>query len=130
MLADFDAMAIVAVKDPDRARRFYRDTLGLKPVGDETDVLAIFEAGATRLIVYPSTYAGTNKANAVAWAVGEAFDGIIAELEDKCVTFEVNEDAANMTREGNTYRSGGLKFAWIKDPDGNILHINNMTRSE
>ena len=130
MLADFDALAIVAVKDPDRARRFYRDTLGLKPVGDETDVLAIFETGATRLVVYPSAHAGTNKANAVVWAVGAAFDDIMADLEAKGVAFEDHDDAANMVREGNIYRSGGLKFAWIKDPDGNILHINNMTRSE
>ena len=130
MLADFDAIAVVAVKDPDRARRFYRDTLGLKPLGDQTDVLAIFETGATRLVVYPTAFAGTNKANAVVWAVGEAFDEIIADLEAKHVPFEHNEEAANMVREGNVYRSGTIKFAWIRDPDGNVLHINSLERAE
>lgn len=130
MLKDHDAIAIVAAQDPDRSRRFYRDILGLEPIGDETDVLAVYRTGGTRLVVYPSEYAGTNKANAVVWAVGDAFDDIVAELEAKNVSFDVSLEAAHMLREGNVYRAGNVKFAWIKDPDGNLLHINSMQRSE
>ncbi|MBU1176116.1 MAG: VOC family protein [Alphaproteobacteria bacterium] len=130
MLKDHDAYAIVAVRDPDRSRRFYRDTLGLEPIGDETDVLAVYKTGATRLVAYPSEFAGTNKANAVVWAVGDAFDGIVAALEAKNVAFDTSTEAAHMQRQGNVYSAGNLKFAWFKDPDGNILHINSMRRSE
>jgi hypothetical protein len=28
-----------------------------------------------------------------------------------------------MTRQGDVHRGGGMKVAWFKDPDGNILNI-------
>ena len=30
------------------------------------------------------------------------------------------------TLEGNVHRIGDAKLVWMKDPDGNILHINNI----
>ena len=30
-----------------------------------------------------------------------------------------------MQRDGDVHRMGDFKAAWFKDPDGNILHINN-----
>ena len=38
MLKDRDTVATVAVKDLEAARRFYRDTLGLKPTGDDARI--------------------------------------------------------------------------------------------
>jgi hypothetical protein len=32
-------------------------------------------------------------------------------------------DMPGMTRQGDVYRGGGMKVAWFKDPDGNILNI-------
>lgn len=130
MLGKYDSIAIVAATNPDRARRFYSVTLGLESIGDDTDVLAVYRTGATQLVVYPSEYAGTNKANAVVWAVGDDFDAVVADLESRGVTFLPVDEAAHMEREGNVYRLGKNKFAWFKDPDGNILHITSMPPSE
>jgi hypothetical protein len=31
-----------------------------------------------------------------------------------------------MTIEGDIHRSGDMKVAWFKDPDGNILNVVNQ----
>jgi catechol 2,3-dioxygenase-like lactoylglutathione lyase family enzyme len=125
MLKDHDSSAIVAVSDLDRARHFYGNLLGLEPAGDgaEEGVL-VYKTGATRLIVYHSRHAGTNRANAVVWDVGEELDAIVAALEAKGAAFEHYPDIGRL--EGNVHVVEGAKLVWLKDPDGNILHINNM----
>src|SRR5687768_17069649 len=92
LLRDKPSSAIVAVRDLDRAREFYAETLGLEPAdGAEEGVLA-FRTGATQLIVYQSEFAGTNKANAVVWTAGGDFDAIADQLRDQGVTFEEYPD--------------------------------------
>ena len=125
MLKDHDSSAIVAVADLERARSFYGDLLGLDPVeeGGEEGVL-VYRTGATRLIVYRSDHAGTNRANAVAWGVGAELGSIVAALEAKGARFQHYPDIGRL--EGNVHHAGGMKLVWLKDPDGNILHINSM----
>lgn len=125
MLKDHDSSAILAVADLDRARAFYGGTLGLEPAaeGGEEGVL-VYVTGATRLVVYESDHAGTNRANAVVWGVGEDLDPIVAALEAKGTRFEHYPDIGRL--EGNVHHAGGMKLVWLKDPDGNILHINSM----
>jgi catechol 2,3-dioxygenase-like lactoylglutathione lyase family enzyme len=125
MLKDHDSSAIVAVADLDRARAFYGEALGLELVqqGAEEGVL-VYRTGATRLVVYQSEYARTNRANAVVWGVGGDVDAIVAALEARGATFEHYPDIGRL--EGNVHHAGGMKLVWLKDPDGNILHINSM----
>ena len=125
MLKVHDSSAIVAVADLDRARRFYGDTLGLElaDAGGEEGVL-IYRTGGTRLVVYRSDHAGTNRANAVVWGVGQDIDAIVGALEAKGAAFEHYPDIGGL--EGNMHRIGEAKLVWLKDPDGNILHLNNM----
>ena len=125
MLSDHDSSAILAVSDLERARRFYGDTLGLELAdeGQEEGVL-VYRTGATRLVVYQSEFAGTNRANAVVWGVGDDIDAIVAALEAKGAAFEHYPDIGRV--EGNVHRIGDAKLVWLKDPDGNILHLNNM----
>ena len=122
MLKDIDSSAILAVADRARARWFYSDILGLDLRQDDGNVLS-YRTGATTLVVYVSDHAGTNKANAVVWGVGAQFDAIIADLQSRQVTFEHYD---MMERRGDVHVDGAFKAAWFKDPDGNLLHINNM----
>lgn len=123
MLSDHPSSAIVAVRDPEVARHFYEAVLGLERLGDASGPVTTFRTGETKLIVYPSEFAGTNRANAVVWGVGDDFDAIVATLQSRGVVFEHYE---GMVRDGDVHRAGEMKLAWLKDPDGNILHINNM----
>ena len=125
MLKDKDSSAIVAVSDVDRARRFYGETLGLELVNDTPEVLT-FRTGATKLIVYRSADAGTNRANAAVWSCPEGLAEIVADLEAKGVAFEHYPEMEGVKLDGNVHRMGHMRLVWLKDPDGNILHLNNM----
>ena len=125
MLAAKDAMATIAVKDIARAKKFYGDTLGLKKEGDEMDDVATYRSGNSKIVVYQSQFAGTNKATSATWGVGKELDTIVNTLKNKGVPFE-HYDMPGMKLEGDIHRMGEFGAAWFKDPDGNILHINNM----
>ena len=77
MLADHDAVAMIAVKDLAVARRFYEGVLGLEPVNAQGEELVVFRSGGTVVNVYRSEYAGTNRATAVTWAVGDDVDRLV-----------------------------------------------------
>jgi catechol 2,3-dioxygenase-like lactoylglutathione lyase family enzyme len=122
MLADKDAAANLAVKDLKAAKKFYEGTLGLKPIGREGEHLIAYRSGVSTMLVYKSQYAGTNKATAVTWTVGNELEEIVRALKAKGVTFE-HYELPGMTRKGDVHVAAGMKAAWFKDPDGNILSI-------
>lgn len=124
MLGNRNAVANIAVSNLETARKFYEGILGLKPVDAEGEELIVFRSGNSTLNVYRSQYAGTNRATAVTWAVGDDVEGIVRALKAKGVTFE-HYDMPDMAREGDIHVAGDLKVAWFKDPDGNILNIVN-----
>ena len=124
MLKDIDSAAIVAVKDISRARDFYQNKLGLELAHGDDNVLS-FKTGRTTLNVYVSDFAGTNKANAVVWGVGDQIDAIVADLAARGISFEHYPDMGMAYKDG-IHSSNGFKAVWLKDPDGNILHLNNM----
>jgi catechol 2,3-dioxygenase-like lactoylglutathione lyase family enzyme len=122
MLADKDVAATIAVKDIDVARKFYTDTLGLEQVDSEGDEYIVLRTGHSTINVYRSDYAGTNRATAATWVVGDEIEDVVHDLKDKGVQFE-RYDMPNMIRDGDIYRAGDMKVAWFKDPDGNILNL-------
>jgi catechol 2,3-dioxygenase-like lactoylglutathione lyase family enzyme len=122
MLSDSNAVANVAVKDLQVAKRFYEDTLGLRPVHAEGEEVVVYRTGDTVLNVYRSQFAGTNQATAVTWTVGDGLDGVVRDLKAKGVRFE-HYDLPGMKREGDIHTGGDMRTAWFKDPDGNILNV-------
>ena len=125
MLGSKDAAATLAVSDLERARDFYEKTLGLTPMQDLGGAI-LYKSGNSIVLVYPSEYAGTNKATAASWAVGDDFDAIVEDLKTKGATFEHYDDLPETTREGDVHTLGEFKGVWLKDPDGNILNLTNM----
>ncbi len=123
MFNEKSSSAIVAVSDIDRARRFYEGTLGLDVTEDMGDVL-VLRTGDTSLVVYRSDVAGTNKANAVVWSVGDDIENITADLAGKGIAFE-HYEMDGVTFENGIHRAGDFRMVWFKDPDGNILHLNS-----
>jgi len=121
MLGKQDAVATVAVKNLAAAKKFYEGALGLKAIDSEGDEVVVYESGSSRLNVYRSQYAGTNKATAVTWAVDDV-EGEVKALKSKGVAFE-HYDMPGVKREGDVHVGHGMRVAWFKDPDGNILNI-------
>jgi catechol 2,3-dioxygenase-like lactoylglutathione lyase family enzyme len=124
MLGDKDAIANVAVKNIDVAKKFYEKTLGLIPVASEGGELIVYKTGNSRLNVYRSQYAGTNKATAVTWMVGDQIEEIVRALKAKGVAFE-HYDMPGLKVEDDIHVGRDMKVAWFKDPDGNIMNLVN-----
>ena len=120
MLSDNDAIATVAVKNLETAKKFYEGTLGLTKVMENEEVLA-FKTGRSTLFVYRSQYAGTNKATGVTFVAAEV-DDLVRTLKGKGVSFE-HYDLPHMTRQGDVHVAGSMKTVWFKDPDGNIFSL-------
>lgn len=123
MLSDKEAIAMIAVKNIQDAAKFYEGTLGLARDSTEGEEVITYRSGGSRINVYRSQYAGTNKATAVVWNVGGEIDAIVASLKSKGVTFEHYKDMPGITVQGDIHVGGGMKVAWFKDPDGNILSL-------
>ena len=121
MLENTEAVANIAVRNLDAARKFYEDTLGFKPVHTEGEELIVFGSGQSTFNVYRSQYAGTNRATAVTWKVGD-LDEAVRSLKARGVAFE-HYELPGMRREGDVHLGGAVKVAWFKDPDGNILNL-------
>lgn len=121
MLGKADATPMIAVRDLDRARDFYTRTLGLEVTGEMGDEVVSLKSGATAIDVYRSEFAGTNKATALTFSVGD-IDAEVRELKGNGVTFE-HYDMDGLTRDGDIHSADGFKTAWFKDPDGNILSL-------
>ena len=121
MLADTDIMATIAVNDLEAARKFYEEKIGLKREDSGEQGVLNFRSGKAKIVVYPSQFAGTNKATAATWIVRDA-EAEVAALRSKGVKFE-HYDLPGLTRKGDLHVAGSFKGAWFKDPDGNIFHI-------
>jgi len=122
MLENSNATANLAVKDLARAKAFYEGTLGLEQVDDMGGELIVYKSGDTLINVYQSQFAGTNKATALTWTVGDQIGAVVTSLKSKGVAFE-HYEMPGLTLEGDIHVGYGMKVAWFKDPDGNILNL-------
>ena len=120
MLGKADATPMIAVADLGRARSFYEDTLGLKTKEDWGEGVTL-ESGDTRVNLYRSEFAGTNKATALTFQVDDS-ESEVRDLKEKGIFFE-HYDLPGLEQRGDLYVAEGMKTAWFKDPDGNILSL-------
>lgn len=127
MLADYAPVATLAVKDLQRAREFYEGVLGFAPNTDAPDGV-FYAAGSGSFFVYPSGYAGTNKATSMSFQVPEgSFDSEVDALRGKGVSFQTFEmDGISWDDGVATFGDGGYRAVWFEDPDGNILNLDSV----
>ena len=121
MLGKADATPMIAVKDLDRARRFYEETLGLKTEDEWGGEGVTLKSGDTLINVYRSEFAGTNKATALTFDVDD-IEREVSDLKGKGIFFE-HYSLPGLEERGDLYVGDRMKTAWFKDPDGNILSL-------
>jgi catechol 2,3-dioxygenase-like lactoylglutathione lyase family enzyme len=121
MLSDSAAIATIAVRDLDRARAFYADTLGFRVLDANSEVVT-FKAGSGKMFVYRSDFGGSNRATSAMFEVKDVA-AEAAGLKARGVRFERYDNLEGLTLQGDVYIGGGMAVAWFKDPDGNILSI-------
>jgi catechol 2,3-dioxygenase-like lactoylglutathione lyase family enzyme len=112
-------VAFVGTTDPDRARTFYRDTLGLRLVHEDGFALQ-FDVNGIMLRVTNVRQLQPAPFTVLGWAVSD-ISGAVKELEQAGVRFE----RYNLPQDdlGVWTAPGGAKVAWFKDPDGNTLSL-------
>jgi catechol 2,3-dioxygenase-like lactoylglutathione lyase family enzyme len=125
MFGSITPTPMLATKDVARARRFYEDVLGFVSLGNAPGDILQYRAGEIVFVVYPSQYAGTNRATALTWTVGDQLERTVETLKGKGVRFE-HYDLPDTVRRGDIHVSGEIRNAWFKDPDGNIHAISSM----
>jgi len=124
-LSDGRVGAAIAVTDMGRAVEFYEGKLGLRSNGDDPDGGRTYQCGGgTTLHVFPSALAQASGATAAGWIV-EDVEGTIDELIASGVTCEQYTEGPFATDDKGLARMGDYVGAWIKDPDGNVLALDN-----
>ena len=127
MLGNTDVQPMLPVKDLRTAERFYEQTLELKKIGSMPGAASVYQSGGSKLCVYRSEFAGTNRGTAALWEVNDV-ERTVKELKAKGVTFEHYDKLPGVTRKGDVHVAGNVQVAWFKDPDGNILSVQNTAR--
>ncbi|MGC1389654.1 MAG: VOC family protein [Bacteroidales bacterium] len=114
--------AFVSTTQPDKARDFYKEKLGLKYLSEDSYGIE-FEANGTHLRIsfvekltpQPFTILGWNTTDIVSTIRLFNKKGISFER----YTFIEQDDLGIWTAPG------GTRVAWFKDPDGNLLSISD-----
>lgn len=122
MLNESRVFATVAVSDIEKGKEFYGDKLGLKQA-DENPGGVTYESGGGKIFVYASPTAGKGEATCAAWEVDD-IQAVVEDLKSKGISFE-HYDFPGGTLVGDVHVMGGMKAAWFKDPDGNILSVGS-----
>ena len=123
MLGSADLIAFVPTRDPAKARKFYKEILGLDFVSEDQFALVFNARGTTLRIANVSEVKGFKPApfTIVGWQVTNVGD-TAGDLVKKGVRFErfpgMDQDAQGIWKSPS-----GAEVAWFKDPDGNILSI-------
>ena len=122
--------ATIPAVDMKRARRFYRDTLGLEEITPPDPELAkdsaMFQVGdCTRFLVYRRPHRSKAEHTLAAFTVDD-LEKAMGELEDRGVRFE-QYDMPDLKTDGRGIaEADGMKAAWFKDTEGNILGIGEL----
>jgi catechol 2,3-dioxygenase-like lactoylglutathione lyase family enzyme len=117
--------ATIAVSDLERARTFYEGKLGFQVKEERSDGVTYQDAGGGWFLVYPSQFAGTAKSTYMSFEVGDVQEAV-RELRGKGVVFEEYDLPGLKTVDGIADIQG-VRGAWFKDPDGNILAVAERT---
>ncbi len=127
MLGKSQAVTSLPAVDIERARRFYRDTLGLKPMETPVPDSAGFEAGNGSLIFLYQR--GATKADhTVLTFIVDDVEAMVAALNKKGVMmqqYDMPDFGLKTDARGIVTDPTGQKVAWFLDSEGNILSIGD-----
>ena len=124
MLGNASVAAILPAADMARAKTFYTDTLGLTLVNESPGGVVMSAGNGTQLFIYP--YGDTKAEHTVAGFQVTDVDAEVRDLRAKGVAFE-NYDMPGLKTVDGIADVGGMKGAWFKDSEGNIIGVAQMT---
>lgn len=123
MLGNQNLVAFVPVTNADKARAFYRDTLGLRLLAEDNFAL-LFDVEGVHLRVTLVGKFRPQPFTVLGWAVSDAA-GFARRLATASVKGE-RFPGLEQDDLGLWTAPGGAKILWFKDPDGNILSLSQL----
>jgi catechol 2,3-dioxygenase-like lactoylglutathione lyase family enzyme len=132
-LAAARVVAKLPAQDLDRARRFYRDRLGLDPV-EERDGGLRYVCGAAEFHIFASSGAPSGRSTQMALEV-EDIDQAVADLRARGLAFETFDmgdlevtDQIVVVPDNYPSKGRGERGAFFFDSEGNLLALGQATR--
>jgi catechol 2,3-dioxygenase-like lactoylglutathione lyase family enzyme len=132
----FDGASVATrlpAQDLERARRWYRDQLGMEPSETRPGGL-LYRLGATSFVVFSSTGKAAGTHTQMALDVDD-IESVVAELQRRGVEFEEVDSPGLRTVgaiahiDGNYPSKGsGERGAWFHDSEGNLLGVGQAVR--
>ena len=123
MLSTKTMTTVLPVKDMDRARAFYQDSLGLQPAGPLGEDSFLFSSDgstAVELIVRPD--ADTSDHTSISFEVAD-LETEMSELAGRGVDF-ADYDLPGLKTVNHIAVTGHQRCAWFPDSEGNILCLH------
>ena len=126
MLKNVPVAANLRAADLQRARKFYTEKLGLRALDAAEPGAVAFEAGDdTMLYVYEREGSSAAGHTVARWIVDD-IEKTVDNLRARGVSFEEYDMPALKTDERGIAETEGVKGAWFKDSEGNILAVAEM----
>jgi catechol 2,3-dioxygenase-like lactoylglutathione lyase family enzyme len=122
LLQDSKAFSGFSVDDPEAAKRFYGETLGLRIEDRDGGMFSLKLAGDRDTLVYPSPGHRPGSYTVLNFPVDD-IEKAVDELTGRGVTFETYAGTEMSTDEKGIFRKGGPLIAWFTDPAGNTLSV-------
>ncbi len=123
MLSSQKLKAFIPTTNPQKAKQFYAETLGLELISEDGFALQ-FNANGTFLRVTTVQSLVPQQFTVLGWQVDDIYAEIQA-LKAKGVVFEIY-GFPGQDENGVWTAPGGTKVAWFKDPDGNVLSLDSQ----
>ena len=128
-LSEFPTYAVLPCSDYGRARSWYEEKLGMRPTSEEMGNGWYHCADGTWFILTTSQYAGTAKNTAAGFTVKE-IESVMDDLRERGVAFlEYDMGEMGKTQDG-LMAFGDYKVAWLKDSEGNIIELSQVSRAD
>jgi catechol 2,3-dioxygenase-like lactoylglutathione lyase family enzyme len=123
MLGDANLVAFVSASDPERAKAFYREVLGLRLV-EQTPFACVFRSPNAELRVTAVSEVAAAPYTVLGWRVAD-IDQAVRELLARGIA-PLRYDGLEQDELGIWRSPAGARVVWFQDPDGNVL---SMTQS-
>ena len=124
MLGTVAVTAFLATTDGSRAKKFYRDVLGLSLVSEDRFAL-VFDLNGTELRVQKVQELVAQSFTVLGWQVPDIREAV-AELSRRGVAFE-RYPSLEQDDHCIWQAPSGASVAWFEDPDGNVLSVTQRS---
>jgi catechol 2,3-dioxygenase-like lactoylglutathione lyase family enzyme len=116
-------IAFIPVMNVAGARDFYEKTLGLRLAADELPFALVFDVNGIMLRVTPVAFHVPAQQTILGWQVSDIAAAVSA-LTSAGVQMQRYDFPQN--EQGIWTAPNGVKVAWFKDPDGNVLSVTQF----